>query len=90
MSDISLDLYIKPGCPWCSKATAWLDERGFKYETHDVIADPAKFAEMEQLTGQTYAPNLRVRVEDGDDLILADFGPEELEAFVAEHDLSPA
>lgn len=89
MSELTLDLYIKPGCPWCSKATAWLDERGFRYESHDVIADPDKFAEMEELTGQTYAPNLRVRSAGCDDLVLADFGPEELEAFVAEHGLSP-
>ena len=56
--------------------------------SHDVIADPDKFSEMESLTGQTLAPCLRVRVADGDDLILPDFGPEELEAFVAEHGLS--
>ncbi len=85
----TFDLYVKPGCPWCTKATAWLDARGFEYTAHDVVADPERFAEMEQLTGQTLAPNLRVRVEGGSDLILADFGPEELEAFVAEHGLQP-
>ena len=90
MSQPTFDLYLKPGCPWCTKATSWLDAEGFTYEAHDVIADPAKFAEMKQLTGQTLAPNLRVRVEGGDDLVLADFGPEELEAFIEKHGLAPA
>jgi len=89
MSEPTFDLYLKPGCPWCTKATNWLDAEGFAYEAHDVIADPAKFAEMEQLTGQTLAPNLRVRFKGGDELILADFGPEELEAFVSTHGLQP-
>lgn len=89
MSDSSFDLYVKPGCPWCTKATRWLEAAGFGYELHDVITDAAKFAEMEALTGQTLAPCLRVRVPDGEDLILPDFGPDELEAFVAEHGLQP-
>ena len=32
-------LFIKPYCPWCHKAQHWLDERGIKYETLDVISD---------------------------------------------------
>jgi glutaredoxin len=89
MPESNFDLYLKPGCPWCTKAVRWLDERGFDYQAHDVIADPEKFDEMATLTGQTLAPCLRVRVAEGDDLILPDFGPEELEAFVAAHALAP-
>ena len=69
-------LFIKPYCPWCHKAMRWLDERGIKYETLDVIADRAAFDEMERLSGQTLAP-----VIDVDGKVLADFGPEELAAF---------
>lgn len=56
----------------------WLDERGIKYETLDVIADRDAYAEMLRLTGQSYAP-----VIDVDGKILADFGPEELAVFWA-------
>lgn len=89
MADPTFDLYLKPGCPWCSAATAWLDHEGYRYHEHDVIMYPEKFDEMVALTGQSLAPCLRVRVEDGDDLILADFGTDELEAFVEKHELSP-
>lgn len=69
-------LFIKPHCPWCQRAEAWLQARGIAYERLDVIADPASFAEMQRLSGQTFAPTLQVQGR-----VLADFGPEELEAF---------
>ena len=73
---MKIRLFIKPYCPWCHKAVRWLDERGIKYETLDVISDSQAFTEMVRLSGQTLAP-----VMDVDGKILADFGPEELEAF---------
>jgi glutaredoxin 3 len=69
-------LFIKPNCGWCEEAIDWLNERGVKYETLDVIADPAARREMFQLSGQTLAPVIEV---DGE--VLADFGTEELEEF---------
>ena len=69
-------LFIKPFCSWCHKAQQWLDARGVKYETLDVIADSKAFTEMINLTGQRFAP-----VIDVDGKILADFGPEELAKF---------
>ena len=69
-------LFIKPYCPWCHKAQHWLDERGIKYETLDVIADSKAMTEMVNLSGQRLAP-----VIDVDGQILADFGPEELAEF---------
>ena len=54
----------------------WLDARGIKYETLDVIADSKALTEMVNLTGQRMAP-----VIDVDGQILADFGSEELEKF---------
>lgn len=73
---MKIRLYIKPYCGWCHKAQRWLDERGLKYETLDVIADPAALAEMVKLSGQSFAPVITV-----DGKILADFGPEELALF---------
>lgn len=69
-------LFIKPYCSWCDMAQKWLDERGIKYQTLDVISDSRAMLEMVNLSGQTYAP-----VIDVDGKILADFGPEELEKF---------
>jgi glutaredoxin 3 len=69
-------LFIKPYCTWCHRAVAWLDKHGVEYETVDVIADEAAYAEMIRLSHQELAPVIEV---DGE--ILADFGPEQLAAF---------
>jgi glutaredoxin len=69
-------LFIKPYCGWCHKAMRWLDDHDIAYEKIDVIADDTAFAEMVRLSGQELAPVL-----DMDGKMLADFGPEELEAF---------
>ena len=73
---MKIRLFIKPYCPWCHKAMQWLDEHDIKYETLDVIADDAAFAEMVRLSGQELAP-----VMDVDGRVLANFGPEELPGF---------
>lgn len=73
---MNIRLFIKPYCPWCHKATAWLDARNINYVTLDVIADNEAFAEMREISGQTLAP-----VIDVDGEVLADFGPDELEKF---------
>ena len=54
----------------------WLNKRGIRYQTLDVIASDAAFAEMQRLSGQTLAPVIEV-----DGKILADFGPDELAKF---------
>jgi glutaredoxin 3 len=69
-------LFIKPYCGWCHKAIQWLDDHGVEYEKVDVIADEAAYDEMIRLSGQELAP-----VIEADGEILADFGPDQLEAF---------
>ena len=69
-------LFIKPYCPWCHRATRWLNERGVEYETVDVTSDEAAFDEMIRLSGQELAPVIQV-----DGKVLADFGPEQLAGF---------
>lgn len=73
---MNIRLFIKPYCPWCQEAQHWLDERGIRYETLDVISDRRAYTEMVHLSGQTLAPVIEV---DGE--ILADFGPDELAKF---------
>lgn len=73
---MTVRLFIKPGCPWCDEAMDWLNKKGVRYETLDVIRNAAARAEMLKLTGQTKAPSIEV-----DGKILADFGADELAAW---------
>ncbi len=73
-------LFVKPFCSWCEEAVDWLDEHGIKYETLDVIRDAAAYREMVDLTDQDRAPCIEV---DGE--VLADFGVDELQRWLAEH-----
>ena len=69
-------LFIKPYCGWCHEAVEWLDARGIKYETLDVISDASARKQMFQLSGQTSAP-----VIDVDGEVLADFDTDQLARF---------
>jgi glutaredoxin len=80
-----MKLYIKTWCPWCVSAREWLDSRGYSYEAVDVLANQASYDKMIALSGQSKTPTLVL--DDG--RLLADFGPEELAAFVKEHGLTP-
>lgn len=80
-----LKLYVKIWCPWCVRAQQWLDSHGFRYELIDVEKSRADYDEMIRLSGQSLTPTL---VTDGGAL-LADFGPEELEGFLAENSIAP-
>jgi len=71
-------LYIKKECPWCVVAEEWLTAQRISYQAVDVLADHSAFLTMKQLSGQTKAPVLLT--EEGK--VLADFGPEELPAFI--------
>jgi glutaredoxin len=74
---VSAVLYVKEGCPWCDEAVSELHKLGIKYERREVRSNPAYFKEMKELSGQSKAPVL-----DIDGRILADFGIEELPAFL--------
>jgi glutaredoxin 3 len=75
-------LYVKPGCPWCRRAEEFLDARGYEYQRIDVYKDAEAYAEMKRLSGQSYTPTLHAG-----ELILKDFGPTELEAFLQKNKL---
>jgi monothiol glutaredoxin len=63
-------------------AQQYLDQRGYRYELIDVESERRLYDEMIKLSGQRYTPTL---VADG--RVLPDFGPEELEAFLREHQI---
>ncbi|MFT3867537.1 MAG: glutaredoxin family protein [Nibricoccus sp.] len=75
-------LYIKPGCPWCREVVEFLMAQGIAYEEKDVIADAQARTEMERISKQTKAPTL-----DWHGKILADFGVEELKAFLVQQNV---
>lgn len=79
-----MNVYIKPGCPWCISAVAHLKNEGYDFREIDVISNDEAMEKMEELSGQTFAPTLTYG-----DLILADFGVPELEAFLDEHGIEP-
>ena len=81
---MTLKLYVKTWCPWCVMAQQSLDTRGFKYELIDVEKSRATYDEMIKLSGQRYTPTLAAG-----DLVLPDFGPEELDAFLRKHNINP-
>lgn len=81
---MTLKLYVKTWCPWCVMAQQWLDGRGYKYELIDVESARSNYEEMIRLSGQRLTPTLTAG-----DLVLPDFGPEELAAFVKKHALVP-
>lgn len=79
-----MKVYTKRGCPWCVEAVKYLTNENYDFEEINVSGDMDKFREMEKLSGQTYAPTLTYG-----DLVLADFGVDELAAFLEEHDIAP-
>jgi glutaredoxin len=81
----SLQLYVKTWCPWCVTAQEWLDSHGYTYELVDVEKSREIYQEMIELSGQRYTPTL---VVDGE-MVLPDFGPEELATFLRKHSIEP-
>ena len=84
MSEPKIDLYIKPECPWCISVVAWLKKNGYRFREYDVISDESKFDEMVEMTGQSFAPCMRLRMDGSVDKILSDFGVEELVDLIEE------
>jgi glutaredoxin 3 len=80
-----LKLYVKVWCPWCVRAQQWLDSRGYRYELINVETSRENYDAMIRLSGQRLTPTLVTP----DGLVLPDFGPDELEAFVKKHGIQP-
>lgn len=77
-------VYTKSHCGWCRAALAWLDGHGYRYEVREVLGDPAAYARMREISGQSLTPTLEV-----DGKVLADFDTDQLESFLAAHGIKP-
>jgi glutaredoxin 3 len=73
-------LYVKRACPYCKAATNYLDQHNVRYDQVEVRGEPAQMEKLQEISGQSKTPTL---VWNGD--VLADFGTEELAAFIAAH-----
>ncbi|MDX2080272.1 MAG: glutaredoxin domain-containing protein [Terrimicrobiaceae bacterium] len=73
-----MTVYVKTWCPWCIDALQWLKSRGIEHRVVDVIADPAGYARMRKISGQSLTPTL----EMPDGAVLADFDVVQLEHFL--------
>ncbi len=80
MSIPRFTIYTKSYCGWCDDALEWLEARGYEFDEVNVSEDPAAFAEMLRLSGQSRCPTLVA----GDEL-LPDFDTGQLEAFLKRH-----
>lgn len=73
-------VYVKRGCPYCKTAKDHLDQNQVAYREVEVRSNPAEMKKLEEVSGQTKTPTM---VWNGD--VLANFGVEELEPFLAQH-----
>jgi len=65
-------------------AEQYLNNRGYKYQSVEVRRNRAAFDELVTVSGQTFAPTLVAG-----ELVLSDFGPDELADFLKEHNIRP-
>ena len=79
-----ITLYSREWCSWCIDAKDYLSERGYRFDVIDVGRDREAYAEMAELSEQTYVPTLVA----GDE-VLANFDTYQLEKFLHEHDIVP-
>jgi glutaredoxin len=73
-----MKLYVKIWCPWCIEAMDWMRRRGLDFEVADVIANPAEFRHMQEISGQPRTPT----IELPNGAVLADFDTDQLERFL--------
>ncbi len=80
---LMMKVYIKPSCPWCIDALAWLRAKNYQFEHINVLSDSSAYDRMIQISGQALTPTLEL--PEGD--VLPDFDTGQLEEFLAERGL---
>jgi glutaredoxin 3 len=79
-----ITLYSREWCSWCIDAKEYLAERGYTFSMIDVGQDREAYAEMRELSDQTYVPTLVAGEQ-----VLANFDTDQLEKFLREHRIEP-
>lgn len=65
-------LYVKTGCPWCTRALAFFAEKKIALDVKDVLRDGEAMTRMRKISGQDKTPTM----EFGD-FVCADFAVDE-------------
>ena len=68
-SQTVVNLYVVPGCPFCERASEWLNEHGISYVESDVANNFGALRRMYRLTRQNLVPVFEV---DGRALVRPD------------------
>lgn len=79
-----IKLYSREWCSWCIDAKDYLAERGYKFLVIDVGQNREAYAEMKELSDQSYVPTLVAGEE-----VLANFDTDQLEQFLRQHQIEP-
>ena len=66
-------LYVKPGCPWCTEAVAFLKRHNVAFDTRNVTFDREARRRMQEISGQSRTPTLEFGA-----FVCADFDTDEL------------
>lgn len=75
-------LYVKAGCPWCTKALEFFNGRAVDLDVRDVTRSKEAMARLVSVSGQTKCPTLEMG-----EFIVADFSVDEfLDALAREPD----
>lgn len=56
----TVSIYTTPSCTYCRMAKEFFKEHNVAFSEFDVAADPAKRAEMVEMTGQLGVPVIRI------------------------------
>jgi len=70
-----IDIYTKPWCPYCGRATNLLGRKGVSYNEIDVTLNPRLENEMKVRSGRQTVPQVfvgGVHIGGSDDLLLAE------------------
>jgi len=81
-----IQIYTKPGCPYCARAKELLDKKGFPYQEINIEHDLDLKKEMEQRSGRRTVPQIfigRYHVGGCDDLYVLE-ADGELDALLEE------
>lgn len=58
-------IYIKHGCPYCTRAKKLLNQKGFQYKEIDVIKNPDLFSQIKSEYNVRTVPQIFIVDEDG-------------------------
>ena len=56
----SIEMYVKPWCPYCARAKRLLSAMGRDWKEIDIEAEPARRAEMIERSGRRTVPQIFV------------------------------